>query len=113
MEAVIYRKFGPPTVLGIAKDFPIPRRGPGQLLIKVHAAAVNPVDIATRLGKIPLAKKNKVECEHSGKTASELLYTRLFRWQYLNLSLCNPADSWSRPQRHCGVSRCQFKGAHW
>ena len=65
MEAVIYRKFGPPTVLEIAKDLPVPRRTPGQILIKVHAAAVNPVDTATRLGKIPLAKKMKVGCKHS------------------------------------------------
>jgi NADPH:quinone reductase-like Zn-dependent oxidoreductase len=61
MEAVIYRKFGPPSVLEVVQDYPVPERRAGQVLVKVHAVGVNPVDIATRLGSIPIAKKEKVE----------------------------------------------------
>lgn len=49
MNAVIVRSFGGPEVLEIA-EVPIPQPGPGQVRIRVQAAAVNPVDIATRAG---------------------------------------------------------------
>jgi NADPH:quinone reductase len=49
MRAVVIRRFGGPEVLEIA-DVPVPQPGPGQVRIRVEAAAVNPVDIATRAG---------------------------------------------------------------
>ena len=68
MEACIYRKFGPPSVLEIVKDVPVPPRGAGQILVKVQATGVNPVDLATRLGSIPLAKNNKVRVIHDNSS---------------------------------------------
>ena len=49
MKAVVIHRFGGPEVLEVAElDAPEPM--PGQLRIHVQAAAVNPVDIATRAG---------------------------------------------------------------
>ncbi|MEV8636617.1 NADP-dependent oxidoreductase [Streptosporangium sp. NPDC051023] len=49
MRAVVVRSFGGPEALEV-EEVPIPRTGPGQVRIRVEAAAVNPVDVATRTG---------------------------------------------------------------
>ena len=51
MKAVVIRRFGGPEVLEVAElDAPEPTTG--QVRIHVQAAAVNPVDIATRAGRL-------------------------------------------------------------
>ena len=60
MTAVIYRKFGPPSNLEVVQDYPVPTRGAGELLVNIHATSINPLDLVTRKGEIPLAKKGKV-----------------------------------------------------
>ena len=51
MKAVVIRRFGGPEVLEVAEvDAPEPMAG--QVRIHVQAAAVNPVDIATRAGRL-------------------------------------------------------------
>ncbi|MBO2454738.1 NADP-dependent oxidoreductase [Actinomadura barringtoniae] len=54
MRAVIVRAFGGPDVLE-HHDVPTPDPGPGQVRIRVQAAAVNPVDAATRTGDLTRA----------------------------------------------------------
>ncbi|MEU8638566.1 NADP-dependent oxidoreductase [Amycolatopsis sp. NPDC048633] len=49
MRAMVVRRFGGPEVLE-SIEVPAPEPGPGQVLIRVTAAAVNPVDLATRAG---------------------------------------------------------------
>lgn len=49
MRAVVVRSFGGPGVLEVA-EVPMPEAGEGQVRIRVEAAAVNPVDLATRSG---------------------------------------------------------------
>ncbi|HEY1640971.1 MAG TPA: NADP-dependent oxidoreductase [Streptosporangiaceae bacterium] len=49
MRAVIVREFGGPEALEIA-EVPVPEPGRGQVRITVAAAAVQPVDVATRAG---------------------------------------------------------------
>ena len=49
MKAVVVRRYGGPDALEIA-DVPAPQPGAGQVRIRVQAAPVNPVDIATRSG---------------------------------------------------------------
>lgn len=49
MKAAVIHSFGGPEVLKIA-ELPIPEPAGAQVRIKVQAAAVNPVDIATRAG---------------------------------------------------------------
>jgi NADPH:quinone reductase len=49
VKAVIVRRYGGPDALEIA-DVPAPQPGTGQVRVRVRAAPVNPVDIATRSG---------------------------------------------------------------
>jgi NADPH:quinone reductase-like Zn-dependent oxidoreductase len=51
MKAVIIRGYGAPDVIELA-DVPVPQPGTGQVRIRVHAAPVHPVDIATRAGRL-------------------------------------------------------------
>lgn len=50
MRAVTIRDFGPPDVLRV-EEVPRPRPGEGELLVRVRAAAVNPVDAGIRSGR--------------------------------------------------------------
>jgi NADPH2:quinone reductase len=56
MKAIQVSAFGDPSVLHLA-DLPTPTPGPHQLLIKVHAAGVNPVDTYVRSGTYPALPK--------------------------------------------------------
>jgi NADPH:quinone reductase len=53
MRAVGFTEFGDPSVLGIV-TVPRPAPGPGQVLVKVTAATVNPTDLGFRLGGRPV-----------------------------------------------------------
>ena len=54
MLAVVVRSFGGPEVVEVV-DVPVPVPGPGQVRVRVSAAAVNPVDFATRSGALHAA----------------------------------------------------------
>ncbi len=49
MKAILVHKFGGPEVLELA-DAPTPKPGKGQVLVRVHAAGVNPYDTYMRAG---------------------------------------------------------------
>ncbi|MFE1343028.1 NADP-dependent oxidoreductase [Streptomyces sp. NPDC058757] len=49
MRALVFDSFGGPEVLRIA-EVPVPPAGPGQVRVRVEAATVHPVDLATRSG---------------------------------------------------------------
>ncbi|MEA5453456.1 NADP-dependent oxidoreductase [Sinomonas sp. JGH33] len=51
MKALTYEKFGGPDVLAV-KDVPEPHIGPDTVVIKVEAAALNPVDYKIREGHV-------------------------------------------------------------
>ncbi|MEU2661377.1 zinc-binding dehydrogenase [Micromonospora sp. NPDC007220] len=51
MKAVAVRRFGGPEVLEIV-DVPAPEAGPGQVRVRVAAAAVNRIDLSTRNGAL-------------------------------------------------------------
>lgn len=53
MRAVFQKSFGGPEVLEIAET-ERPKPLPGEVLVKVHASAVNPVDVFVRSGAFPL-----------------------------------------------------------
>ncbi|MFI9047406.1 NADP-dependent oxidoreductase [Streptomyces sp. NPDC053427] len=53
MRAVIQKSFGGPEVLEVT-EIERPRPLGGEVLIRVHASAVNPVDAAVRSGALPL-----------------------------------------------------------
>eukprot|EP00884_Botryococcus_braunii_P021623 jgi/Botrbrau1/8144/Bobra.0308s0034.1 len=52
MKAVQYSTFGPPEVLKVVTDAPKPKLGQGEVLVKVAASGVNPVDYKLREGKL-------------------------------------------------------------
>ncbi|MER7174869.1 NADP-dependent oxidoreductase [Streptomyces mesophilus] len=53
MRAVLQQSFGGPEVLQVTEtDKPAPLGG--EVLVRVHAAGVNPVDVAVRAGALPL-----------------------------------------------------------
>lgn len=53
MKAVVYERFGRPEVLEL-RDVPEPRPRPGELLVRVRAAALNPKDVLVRKGRYVL-----------------------------------------------------------
>jgi NADPH:quinone reductase-like Zn-dependent oxidoreductase len=59
MKAVRIPQFGGPEVLRL-ESVPIPTPAAGELLIKVAAAGVNPVDYKIRSGKYPAVKQDKL-----------------------------------------------------
>src|ERR1700736_994574 len=50
MKSIRVHQFGDPTVMKL-EDVPNPTVGPGQVLVKIKAAGVNPVDAYIRAGK--------------------------------------------------------------
>lgn len=49
MKAIVVHEFGPPEVMKL-EEFPTPQAGPGQAVVRVHAAGVNPFDTYMRAG---------------------------------------------------------------
>ncbi|MGW6796514.1 NADP-dependent oxidoreductase [Streptomyces chartreusis] len=56
MKAVRIHRFGDDSVLTV-ENVPIPRPGPGDVLVRVHAAAVNPVDSLVRRGLVAVSDR--------------------------------------------------------
>ena len=50
MDAVVIQSSGPPAQSISYRSEPVPEPGPGEVLVEVHAAAVNPLDIANAAG---------------------------------------------------------------
>jgi NADPH:quinone reductase-like Zn-dependent oxidoreductase len=51
MRAVVFDRFGPPSVLRVA-ELPDPVPGPGEVRVRVRAAGVQPFDVAFRRGEL-------------------------------------------------------------
>ena len=50
MRAVVIDHFGGPDAVHLANDMPVPVPAPGEVLIAVHCAALNPADWKLREG---------------------------------------------------------------
>ena len=44
MKAIVVREFGKPEVMKLEENAPDPMPGPGDVLVRIRAAGVNPVD---------------------------------------------------------------------
>ena len=53
MKAAIIEEQGPPSVIRY-RDLPRPEPGPGQLLVRIGAVSLNPIDTYIRGGRIPV-----------------------------------------------------------
>ena len=53
MKAIRLHEFGPPEVMRL-EDLPDPRPGPNQIVVRIHAAGVNPVETYIRAGTYAL-----------------------------------------------------------
>jgi len=58
MKAALIYRYGPPEVFQYA-DTSLPRLRPQQLLVKVHASSVNPIDWKIRQGRLKLLTGNR------------------------------------------------------
>jgi NADPH2:quinone reductase len=52
MDAIVIQASGPPAQSLAYRLEPVPEPGPGEVLIEVHAAAVNPLDVANAAGRL-------------------------------------------------------------
>ncbi|HEX3836401.1 MAG TPA: NADP-dependent oxidoreductase [Steroidobacteraceae bacterium] len=59
MKAIRIHKFGGPEVLQLEKIDP-PRPSPGEVLLKIQAAGVNPIDAKIREGQFPLIGQSQL-----------------------------------------------------
>ena len=59
MKAIIYQRYGKSDVLEYSKNAEKPKLTRGQVLVKVHAAALNPVDCEMRSGMLSFARSKK------------------------------------------------------
>lgn len=59
MKAVRIHSFGGPEVMQL-EDMPVPQAGEDEILLRVHAASVNPVDYKTREGKFSAVGRDKL-----------------------------------------------------
>ena len=55
MKAIRIHEYGGPEVL-VYEEVPTPEPGPAQILVRVEAATVNPVDVAVREDRFPTPK---------------------------------------------------------
>jgi len=53
MKAIVVHEFGAPEVMRL-EEIPTPKPGPGQAVVRIHAAGVNPFDTYMRNGTYPI-----------------------------------------------------------
>lgn len=58
MKAAVIHRYGGPDEVRL-EDLPAPQPGPGDLLVQVRAASVNPVDFKIRGGKVKARVKDR------------------------------------------------------
>ena len=67
MRAAFIEQTGPPEVIKVG-ELPRPEPGPGQVLLRVHAVALNPIDLYIRSGLVamPLSFPYVIGCDVAG-----------------------------------------------
>jgi NADPH2:quinone reductase len=67
MRAAFIEQTGPPEVIKVG-ELPRPTPGPGQVLVRVHAVSLNPIDLYIRSGMVamPMAFPYVIGCDVAG-----------------------------------------------
>jgi NADPH2:quinone reductase len=110
MKAIIVREFGKPDVMKY-EEMKVPEPGKGQVLVRIHAAGVNPVDayrITGNYGKIPLpftpGSDGAGIVEKIGEDVKSVLTgARVYLWQsisgtYAQYALVDEKDIFPLPE---------------
>ena len=63
MKAIRIHRFGGPEVLEL-EDVPVPQPDENELLVRIHAASVNPVDYKIRRGMVPWVTREMLPITH-------------------------------------------------
>ncbi|MCQ0970028.1 NADP-dependent oxidoreductase [Paracoccus sp. TK19116] len=71
MRAYVMSRYGGPEVAGLT-DVPMPKVGPGQLLVRVRAAGLNPVDFKIREGKLRIIQRYRLPAVMGNELAGEV-----------------------------------------
>ncbi len=122
MKAIRLHEFGPPEVMKL-EEVHDPRPGPGQIVVRVHAAGVNPVETYIRAGtyalKPPLPYTPGGDAagvvaavgEHAGRfKAGDRVYTAgTVSGAYAELALCNAEHVHTLPEN---LTFAQGAGLH-
>jgi NADPH2:quinone reductase len=71
MKAAYIEETGPPENIKVG-ELPKPEPGPGQVLVRVHAVSLNPIDLYIRSGMVafPLAFPYIIACDSAGTVES-------------------------------------------
>lgn len=111
MKAIVVESFGGPEVM-VLKELPDPRPGPGQVVISVKAAGVNPKDTHYRAGLYPhlhappftpgidgagIVEETGAEVKRLSK-GDRVFWTSSRSGSYAELVLCDEARVHSLPQ---------------
>jgi NADPH:quinone reductase-like Zn-dependent oxidoreductase len=72
MRAVQYDRYGPPEVLRV-DEVPMPRPGPGEVLVEVHAASVDAGEMAFRAGRMRWMTRAGFPCRTGGDFAGRVV----------------------------------------
>jgi NADPH:quinone reductase len=122
MKAIRLHEFGPPEVMRL-EDLRDPRPGPGQVVVRVHAAGVNPVETYIRAGTYAL--KPPLPYTPGGdaagiiaavgeqvtrfKTGDRVYTAGTISGAYAQLALCSAEQAYPLPEN---VSFAQGAGLH-
>ncbi|AMY68864.1 NADPH:quinone reductase [Frigidibacter mobilis] len=50
MKAALYERTGPASEVLVVRDIPMPKAGPGEVLVQIRASGINPSDVKRRAG---------------------------------------------------------------
>src|SRR5260221_6217929 len=81
MKAICVHQFGGPEVMNF-EDVPDPKPGPGQVLVRLHAVGVNPVDAYVRAGTYTISATLPFIPGSDGAGVVEAVGDGVKRWKH-------------------------------